>query len=228
MTIQENGFLNENISVGGSVGLARPTTGRFYRDVGKRFLDVVLVIAAAPVVLPVSLLLAALIACDGHNPFYRQARIGRNGRRFMIWKLRTMVPDAEAALERHLASDTDARREWDEKQKLTCDPRVTRLGAVIRKTSLDELPQLWNVLVGDMSLVGPRPMMPDQQKLYPGRAYFALRPGVTGFWQISDRNRSSFAARAEYDARYDSAVSFWTDLGVIARTIPVVLRGTGC
>lgn len=199
-----------------------------YRHVFKRVFDCVLVLMAAPIVVPTVLFLALLVACDGHNPFYKQSRIGKNGRIFTMWKLRTMVHDAEARLEHHLKTDRKARAEWEEKQKLTDDPRITSSGQVLRKTSLDELPQLWNVLIGDMSIVGPRPMMPEQRHLYPGRAYYALRPGVTGYWQISDRNKATFAARAKFDNRYYEDVSLSTDASIVLSTVGVVLRGTGC
>lgn len=145
---------------------------------------------SAPFVLPILLILGFMIARDGGPVLYCQNRIGRGGRIFRIWKLRTMVINADAALEDYLASDPAARAEWNEHQKLRKDPRITPAGRLIRKTSLDELPQLWNVLTGDMSLVGPRPMMPSQTRLYPGRAYYRLRPGLTGFWQISHRNET--------------------------------------
>ena len=139
-----------------------------------------------------------------------------------------MVSNADALLEQHLACDPAAREEWNRTQKLRHDPRITPIGRMIRKSSLDELPQLWNVLVGDMSLVGPRPMMVDQQEIYPGTAYYALRPGITGFWQTSVRNESSFAERAGFDAAYLRDLSFRTDLHILMRTVRVVLRGTGC
>lgn len=199
-----------------------------YRRFGKRAVDVSLVLLAAPFVLPVVLVLAVLTALDGGNPFYKQLRVGRNGRIFVMWKIRTMVSNADDALEHYLEGNALARREWDEKQKLSEDPRVTIIGAAIRKSSLDELPQLWNVLIGDMSLVGPRPMMPKQQKLYPGSTYFSMRPGVSGLWQISDRNNTSFAARAGFDDMYYKSVSLVADLRVMAQTILVMLRGTGC
>jgi lipopolysaccharide/colanic/teichoic acid biosynthesis glycosyltransferase len=145
-----------------------------------------------------------------------------------MWKLRSMVANADQLLSVYLAENPDARIEWDHSQKLRYDPRITRVGRIIRKTSLDELPQLWNVLRGDMSLVGPRPMMVDQQELYPGTAYYALRPGITGFWQVSVRNESSFSERAHFDADYLGRMSFVTDLKVLARTVSVVLNGTGC
>lgn len=204
-----------------------PHRDRFYRRYMKRALDVLLIVLALPIVLPTVLCLAAMVAAQGHSPFYRQERIGRGGRSFTMWKLRTMVPDAEKRLQEHLESDAAARKEWDAFQKLKVDPRITPLGNLLRRSSLDELPQLWNVLRGEMSLVGPRPMLPEQKPLYPGRAYFVLRPGVTGLWQVSERNASTFAQRAEFDADYDLALSFTTDVKVLVATVGVVFRCTG-
>ena len=201
--------------------------GLSYRDHVKRALDILLVLAAAPLVVPVVLLLAALATLDGGPAFYSQDRLGLGGRRFRMWKLRSMVTDADAALAAHLAADPAARIEWDRDQKLRHDPRITWLGRFIRRTSLDELPQLWNVLTGDMSLVGPRPMLPEQRALYPGHAYFRLRPGLTGSWQVSDRNASTFAARADFDRAYDAALTLTADLTILVATIGVVLRATG-
>ena len=198
-----------------------------YRDALKRGLDIFLVLVFLPIILPLVALLALLVWRDGGSPFYKQLRVGLDGRIFTMWKLRSMVADAEALLQAHLAADPAAREEWDRTQKLSRDPRITRFGTFLRRSSLDELPQLWNVLKGDMSLVGPRPMMPCQQNLYPGSAYYRLRPGVTGFWQISSRNRSSFADRAKFDACYERKVSLWTDLRVLFGTVRVVLRCTG-
>lgn len=217
----------------GAVGLptGRPLLGRrgWYRGGVKRLLDIALVIAALPVVLPVILLAAVALWLEGGNPFFGQKRLGFGGRVFVMRKLRTMVPDAEARLEACLQADPDLRHEWETTQKLRRDPRITPLGRFLRKTSLDELPQLWNVLTGDMSLVGPRPMLPDQVHLYGGdtSSYTALRPGLTGLWQISERNEGYFARRAISDARYDRNLSFLLDIKVIAATFLVVLRGTG-
>jgi lipopolysaccharide/colanic/teichoic acid biosynthesis glycosyltransferase len=193
----------------------------------KRLLDILLVLLMAPIVLPVVLGLGLLVRRDGGTVFYCQPRIGRGGKVFRLWKLRSMVVDADRKLEEYLCDNPLARAEWDESQKLKEDPRITAAGRLIRKTSLDELPQLWNVLTGDMSLVGPRPMMPQQAELYPGRDYYRLRPGLTGLWQISDRNATSFAARAAYDAEYSRQMSFVTDLFVLFATVWVVIRGTG-
>lgn len=199
-----------------------------YRRHAKRALDLAIVLLAAPpalVIITVAALL--LILREGGSPFYRQERIGLEGRVFGMWKLRTMVPDAEAVLERYLAGNPEARAEWDRHQKLKNDPRITPLGRFLRRSSLDELPQLWNVVVGDMSIVGPRPMMCSQRGLYPGTEYYVMRPGITGYWQTSARNDSSFHERAGFDQAYYRALSLRTDLRIIWRTFSVVLRGTG-
>ena len=198
-----------------------------YRSGLKRVVDVVLVMATLPFVAPFLGLIALMIASDGHSPIFRQERVGRDGRRFTIWKFRTMVPNAEVLLETHLSGNPEARREWNAKQKLSSDPRVTRIGRALRRSSLDELPQIFNVLFGDMSLIGPRPMMPCQQALYPGRSYYSLRPGMTGLWQVSKRNETDFAGRAYYDDAYDVSLSAWQDLRILLKTVRVVLRGTG-
>lgn len=205
----------------------RPARTGIYRNGIKRLTETLLIIAAAPVVLPLILLMALIVACDGANPFFAQKRIGQGGKVFRIWKLRTMVADAEEQLAVHLEQSPEAREEWARTQKLKNDPRVTWAGRILRKTSMDELPQLFNVLNGSMSLVGPRPMMLSQAPLYFGKAYHRLRPGITGLWQISARNESEFAARARYDEVYDRCLSFRNDLGILIRTIKVVLRGTG-
>jgi exopolysaccharide production protein ExoY len=198
-----------------------------YRSSLKRSLDVLLVLMALPVVLPLVLVLALVVLIDGGNPFYAQERVGRGGHRYRMWKLRSMVVDADKRLQGHLDINPEARAEWDETQKLRHDPRVTRFGRILRKSSLDELPQLWNVLIGHMSLVGPRPMLPEQQAMYPGSSYYGLRPGLTGLWQVSERNQSTFASRAMYDDNYDRSISLRTDALVIWRTVGVVMGATG-
>lgn len=230
MTIQEKNFSTDLsvIRIRPRITGSHKRHSNLYRRFFKSVLDIALVIVAAPIVVPFIAILAIAISLDGRNPFYKQARIGKDGRLFHMWKLRSMVHDADTRLNAHLEADAEARAEWDHKQKLTHDPRVTRLGRILRKTSLDELPQLWNVFIGDMSLVGPRPMMPDQKALYPGVTYYSMRPGITGYWQISDRNETTFAARADFDDRYFEDVSLGTDLTVLASTVTVVLRGTGC
>jgi lipopolysaccharide/colanic/teichoic acid biosynthesis glycosyltransferase len=198
-----------------------------YRRLFKRAFDVTAVLTAVPVVLPLIVGLAVCVSVTGGSPFYAQERVGKDRRIFRMWKLRSMVIDADSRMEACLAADPDARREWNETQKLKNDPRITPIGRVLRKCSLDELPQLWNVLIGDMSLVGPRPMMTSQQALYPSPVYYEMRPGITGYWQVSARNDSSFAARAVFDSAYDADLSLATDLRVLLRTVRTVTHGTG-
>lgn len=222
-------FKDLSVGADSSKHLAVPQPcGGLYRGCGKRMLDIAFVLAAAPIVVPLIVICAILVARDGGSPFFLQRRIGRGGRTFSIVKLRTMIVSADEALAAHLSKNPHARQEWEKYQKLRDDPRITRLGTWLRTTSLDELPQLWNVLRGDMSLVGPRPMMQDQRNLYPGHAYFSMRPGITGPWQVSERNESTFAERAVYDDAYYRDLSLGTDLRLLARTVAVVLKCKGC
>jgi lipopolysaccharide/colanic/teichoic acid biosynthesis glycosyltransferase len=193
----------------------------------KRGLDLTLLLAVSPAIVLLVAALALWIRKDGGPAFYYQERVGRGGRVFRMWKLRSMVVDADRRLLDLLEQDPEARKEWLEAQKLKQDPRITPIGRLLRKTSLDELPQLWNVLVGDMSLVGPRPFTPDQQALYPGVAYYTVRPGLTGFWQVRERNGASFAARAVHDDEYCREMSLLTDLRVLVATVGAVMRRTG-
>ena len=202
------------------------TPGPYQRGL-KRVFDLLLIVLTAPATLSLIFIVALLVRRDGGPAFYRQERVGRNGRIYRIWKLRTMVLDAEEALAPYLAAHPEAHAEWTLHQKLKDDPRVTRIGRLLRKCSIDELPQLWNVFVGEMSLVGPRPMMPDQQEMYPGRAYFTERPGITGTWQVSERNHSTFADRARFDTSYIRDMSFVNDIKILFQTVRVVIWGTG-
>ena len=228
MTVHFNEIAEDALTVASATTLVRPDgASGLYRKFGKRALDLAAVIVTAPIIVPVVLILALLVAIEGGRPFFTQPRVGRGNRDFRIFKLRTMVIDAEARLASHLAADPVARAEWTAHQKLVDDPRVTRMGRFLRRTSLDELPQLWNVFLGDMSLVGPRPMMVNQRALYPGSAYYHLRPGITGPWQVSDRNAVEFRSRAVFDQRYFHDLSLLTDLRLLFRTVQAVLRCTG-
>lgn len=198
-----------------------------YRSFLKRGLDVALVLLTCVIALPIIGILALLVSLEGSSPFYSQLRVGRGGKNFRMIKLRTMVPNADALLAQHLALNPSAKAEWDATQKLKNDPRITRLGRFLRKTSLDELPQLFNVLLGHMSLVGPRPIMVQQKELYHGSAYYEMRPGLTGFWQVSDRNECEFSDRMKFDEVYNQMMSLSIDIAVMLRTVRVVLRGTG-
>ena len=225
MTMQ---FTNYEKASNAKLPLHRKARFCFYRHTFKPWLDSLLIILAAPFILPVLAMTILLAMLDGGNPFYTQLRVGRGGRTFRLWKIRTMVPDADARLKAHLAANPAARAEWNATQKLKDDPRITRIGRILRKTSMDELPQLFNVLAGTMSLVGPRPIMVEQKLLYTGRTYFDLDPGITGLWQIADRNKCDFIDRVRYDDTYGQTISLITDLRILFKTVAVVLRGTGC
>ncbi|HEY6630844.1 MAG TPA: sugar transferase [Rhizobiaceae bacterium] len=204
----------------------RAAPNRFY-PAAKRLLDIAVILLLAPFVLLVVGILALLIRLDGGTAFYCQSRVGKDGELFNFWKLRTMVPNAKERLEEYLSLNPAARAEWDRTQKLADDPRITKLGRHLRKYSIDELPQLFNVLRGDMSVVGPRPIMPEQRQYYHETAYFGMRPGITGLWQVSERNACTFAERAKHDTRYAATMSFATDLRILLLTFAVVFRGTG-
>ncbi|SHH07773.1 Sugar transferase involved in LPS biosynthesis (colanic, teichoic acid) [Cognatiyoonia sediminum] len=219
--------VNEDVAVSPTSSVESFKSQTFYKSYAKRGLDIALVLLFLPIVGPLVLLMAAVTALNGSNPFYSQLRVGKNGRFFRIWKIRTMTVDAEARLESYLKSNPEARAEWNKHQKLKNDPRITTVGRFLRKASLDELPQLFNVLQGSMSLVGPRPMMPEQEQYYFGSAYYSLRPGLTGLWQISERNESSFVDRVAFDDAYSRSMSFGTDMKTLLKTVLVVIRGTG-
>ncbi|WP_246082571.1 sugar transferase [Rubellimicrobium rubrum] len=201
----------------------------FYRCYGKRALDLALILAFAPVWVLVVLLLAGLVRLGGGSAFYGHQRVGLHGRVFSCWKIRTMVPNADEILRRHLANDPQARQEWADNFKLVNDPRVTRLGAFLRATSLDELPQLWNVLCGDMSLVGPRPVTTKELERFEGfeRVYMVSPPGLTGLWQVSGRNNLEYSARVQLESRYARLCSLRTDVHILFLTVGAVLKRTG-
>jgi lipopolysaccharide/colanic/teichoic acid biosynthesis glycosyltransferase len=200
-----------------------------YRGI-KRLSDVVLGGALLLVALPLMGVIAILIRRDSAGPILiRQIRVGLGGVGFTMLKFRTMRPGADEDLEDVLTRNPDLRLTWEQFQKLLHDPRLTAVGRGLRRYSLDELPQLWNVVRGEMSLVGPRPFLPEQRGFY-GEAfdgYARVRPGMTGLWQISGRNRLSFEERVALDAVYLQRRSLWVDLVILARTIAVVARATG-
>ncbi len=178
---------------------------------------------------PVFLALAGAVRMSGRQILFRQWRVGRHGCLFQCLKYRTMTPDAEQKLEQLLRDHPELAAEWERSQKLKNDPRITRAGKFLRRTSLDELPQLWNVLRGDMSLVGPRPIMPEQLPLY-GRAakwYLAMRPGITGLWQVTARGDGNFSRRIALDCHYVRTHRLWNDWWILLKTPLVVLTGRG-
>jgi exopolysaccharide biosynthesis polyprenyl glycosylphosphotransferase len=196
----------------------------------KRIVDIVGSLLGIVLLSPCLLAFAILIKLDSEGPaFYTQPRLGRDGKRIKIYKFRTMVTDAEQALADYLKGNEQAQREWEATQKLRNDPRVTRVGKILRRFSIDEIPQLFNVLLGDMSLVGPRPIMLNQIRIY-GEAidiYQGVRPGMTGLWQVSGRNRTTFQERALFDVYYVRHWSMWLDIYVLFRTVWIVLVQDG-
>lgn len=196
---------------------------------GKRMFDVSLAVAALVLLLPLLLGLALLVwATSPGGVFYGHTRIGYNNRKFRCLKLRTMVVDGDRVLAEHLRRNPEARREWEETQKLRDDPRVTPVGQVLRKLSLDELPQLVNVIVGDMSLVGPRPVKDEELRRY-GRSrrfYLCARPGITGLWQISGRGTTTYSKRIAYDRFYVTRFTPATDVAILFKTLPAAVRAS--
>jgi len=196
----------------------------------KRLMDIAGALFFFAVFLPLFLFIALGVGLTSKGPIiYSQQRIGLHGRRFRFYKFRSMVQNSDEVFSSFLDSDSEARSQWEQYQKLDRDPRITWFGQFIRRTSLDELPQFWNVLVGDMSLVGPRPCMPSQKGLYGAhwRSYCAVRPGITGLWQVSGRNRLTYEQRVGLDSQYVRNWSLALDVKVLLRTVGVVLTGHG-
>lgn len=211
----------------GPIAIGTAAAG-FYAVYAKRALDVVLALLLILVSAPVLILLALALWIESGNPFYNQPRLGQNGRVFRMLKLRTMVRGADRLLAACLETNPALKAEWERDQKLKNDPRITPLGRLVRKTSMDELPQLFNVVRGDMSMIGPRPMLADQLLLYRHpEVYLALRPGLSGLWQVSARNDKDFDTRAHLDRRYFERISFTLDLRIFLATFRAVLRATG-
>jgi Undecaprenyl-phosphate galactose phosphotransferase WbaP len=195
-----------------------------------RILDISLILLAAPYIILAILGIALLIKLDSPGPvFFRQTRIGRYGRKFYVYKFRTMVENAAQVLQDCLDRSPALKAEWLATHKLKQDPRVTRLGSLLRKSSLDELPQLWNIIVGDMSLIGPRPIVDAEVEKY-GKCfdlYIQVRPGLTGLWQVSGRNDTTYEHRVELDQYYIHNKSLALDLQILWKTVSVVLNRTG-
>lgn len=196
----------------------------------KRFMDVTCASLGLIFVAPVLLVLMFLIRHqDGGAAIFAQERIGHGGRIFKCYKLRSMVVDSQAQLEAHLAANPEARAEWEATQKLTNDPRITRLGRFLRKSSFDELPQLWNIIVGDMSIVGPRPIVHNEITKYGADFiyYTDVRPGLTGLWQVNGRSDTSYDERVALDVKYVREWSLFQDIKVIVMTVPAILASKG-
>ncbi len=195
----------------------------------KRVLDILGASLALFVFAPVMLVILLKLSFSGGQPIFIQRRLGKNGKLFNCYKFRSMVKNASGILAEYLLVNPDAREEWNRSFKLAHDPRITPFGAFLRRSSLDELPQLFNVLAGDMSLVGPRPIVPSEIERYEDRisAYYSCRPGLTGLWQVSGRNLVSYRRRVRLDAIYARKQSLWLDLVILIRTVRVVLSGAG-
>ncbi|RCW79647.1 sugar transferase [Paracoccus lutimaris] len=207
----------------------RPVRRDFYATRGKRMLDIVGALVLLLVFSPLILVISLLMLSQRGPVMFGHQRVGQGGTAFACRKFRTMVPDAEARLQELLERDPEARRQWQADHKLDNDPRITPVGHFLRRSSLDELPQLVNVLRGEMSLVGPRPVTRAELQRYgvDSASYLALRPGLTGKWQVSGRNDISYASRVALDSTYAREFSARGDLAILLQTVRVVLGATG-
>lgn len=196
----------------------------------KRILDFVGALGGLLFLWPVLLGLVCWVKWDSPGPIlFRQTRLGKGGKPFTLLKFRTMHVCSEEIMHQHFEANPKARLTWGQFQKLMDDPRLTRAGKILRRLSLDELPQLWNVLRGEMSLVGPRPCLPEQREFYGERFfwYCAVRPGMTGLWQVSGRNQLSFVERVALDVKYVREWSWGLEVKILWRTVAVVVRREG-
>ncbi len=197
----------------------------------KRSMDMVGSLIGLILLSPLLLMVALIIKLTSPGKIvYKQQRIGRNGKPFYLYKFRSMYPDADERLKEILASDPQAREEWETKRKLTNDPRITPIGKFIRKTSIDELPQLWNILKGDISIVGPRPVSAEEiEKFYKEYRvyYYSVRPGLTGLWQVSGRSNTDYNYRVQTDVWYVENWSLWLDIVIILKTFEVLMKREG-
>jgi len=215
----------------GVLGLETSNKLRLYWNWGiKRFLDLFLVLTGGILILPFLLIVALLIKVSSPGPvLYKHKRLGRNGECFYAYKFRSMAVDAQEQLEKMLETDPAVKAEWEKSHKLQNDPRVTGIGKILRRTSIDEFPQLINILKGEMSLVGPRPIVEDEVKKY-GEDYesiFSVKPGLTGLWQVSGRSDTDYNERVTYDTYYMQSWSVWLDLWILFRTFGAVVKGRG-
>jgi Undecaprenyl-phosphate galactose phosphotransferase WbaP len=196
----------------------------------KRFMDIVIVVLGGILVLPFLLIIALLVKLSSPGPvLYGHKRLGTDGKHFTAYKFRSMVMDAHERLQRLLESDPEIKKEWEKNHKLQNDPRVTAIGRFLRRTSMDEIPQLLNILKGEMSLVGPRPIVDEEVSRY-GEDFgwiFSVKPGLTGMWQVSGRSEADYTARVFYDTYYLQSWSVWLDIWILFMTFGAVIRGKG-
>lgn len=201
----------------------------FYRHYGKRCFDIILALILLPFLTPVIIILWGLTSLDGASGLFGHKRVGKHGRAFRCWKIRSMVANSDARLASYLAANPQAAAQWNATQKLSYDPRITKFGTFLRRSSLDELPQIWNVLKGDMSFVGPRPVTTEELDRY-GRdrgAYLALRPGITGLWQVYGRQDGCYEKRVHLDRTYNISLGWIVDINLIIRTGSCLFKFTG-
>lgn len=200
-----------------------------FRSACKRTIDLVGAVALLIFFAPLMLVVYVAVRLDGGPGVYAHERIGKNGVRFQCYKFRSMIPNADRVLKDLLVCNEQFRRDWNADQKLRNDPRITRIGVFLRKKSLDELPQLFNVIKGDMSLVGPRPITAEEVERYGSKIsyYLKTRPGLTGAWQVSGRNDVSYEERVALDVAYSKNWTFLTDILILLKTVRVVLNGRG-
>lgn len=217
--------------IGGIIGLqVKQNLFNNWQQAFKRVVDLSLVVLFSPLFIIAFALLILVIRLDSAGgAFYSQKRKGKDGKEFVIWKFRTMRAGADEALTSFLKRDADYQTEWEENKKIKNDPRVTQVGKMLRRLSLDELPQVLNVIKGDMSLVGPRPIVEEEIEYYGNRYYLYTRvkPGLTGLWQVSGRNDTTYEDRVRYDEYYVRNWSIWLDIYILAKTIGAVLSGKG-
>ncbi len=211
-------------------GIGKRGSGSALSGVAKYLLDTTLAVAGLVVLSPmIVMLIVIVLVLQGRPVFIAHRRIGKNGVMFACLKFRTMVIDADQVLTRHLADNPRCREEWIATRKLRNDPRVTPFGAIMRKSSVDEIPQLLNIILGNMSLVGPRPIAAGEAELYGVHYadYIKVRPGLTGLWQVSGRNETTYGERVQLDVRYVRERTILGDIAILIRTIPAVLHSRG-
>lgn len=224
--VSVQGLMEENmLLVNVKNNLARP----YYRFI-KRVFDIVLIIGSCLFSIPIMFIIGCVVWISDPGPIlFPQIRIGQNGRTFKCYKFRTMVVNADIKLREYLASSPEAKEEWENNYKLKNDPRITKIGHFLRKSSLDELPQLFNVLKGEMSLVGPRPIVRAEVRKYGSyiQDFYLVPPGITGVWQVSGRNDTTYGERVQMDSWYVHNWSVWIDIVYLVRTVKIVLQGKG-
>jgi exopolysaccharide production protein ExoY len=226
----KNGSGVEADRIGSLIGTPVDGLSKVQNSALKRVLDLVFTLLAVVVLSPLLILIYALLKMLDPGPaLFTQLRVGKDGKTFTVYKFRTMRVDAQARLDHLLASDPRAAAEWAKYQKFKNDPRVTVLGRILRRSSLDELPQLLNIVRGEMSVIGPRPVTSAEVHRYgvDYPYYVAVRPGVLGLWQVSGRNRLTYPERIALDVRYVRTWTIWTDVVILIRAVPVVLFGKG-